>query len=187
MDFQSSITQGVVSGLDRVLQVGDGYVRLIQTDAVINPGNSGGPLINANGEVIGLNSLKMNASAVEGMGFAIPSNFVKRIAQQIIENGEVRRALVGVKVIDKKTADAYLMDITISKGLYVHEVVKDGPAEEAGIRRGDFILEFDGAEVNDFGTFWVMLSEKSPGDEVSLTILRERETMNINVILGEAG
>ena len=102
IEFNRSVTVGVISGLDRVLSVGDSYMRLIQTDAVINPGNSGGPLVNAKGEVVGVNSVKLNVTAVEGMGFAIPSNQVKRIAEELIDTGKVKRAYLGISFMDKE-------------------------------------------------------------------------------------
>lgn len=185
MDFKRTVTQGVISGLDRVLQVGDGYVRLIQTDAVINPGNSGGPLVNAKGEVIGLNSAKLSANSVEGMGFAIPSNLVKRIAQELIDTGKVRRALVGIQVVDRQMAEAYL-NVHGDKGIYVYDVTSGGPAAKAGIRKGDFIIKFAGTDIDDTGTFLALLAEKLPGETVPCTILRNGQQINVNIVLGEA-
>jgi len=186
MDFKRTVTVGVISGLDRALPVGDGYYRLIQTDAVINPGNSGGPLVNFRGEVIGLNSAKINAEAVEGMGFAIPSNHVNRIAQEIIHTGKVKRARVGVKIVEKRQAEIYYPEIKIDRGLYVLEVVPGGPAARAGIRAGDYIIEFAGTKVNDVGTFVAVLAEKSPGDTVPIKVLRKGNEITFNVVLGEA-
>jgi len=185
MDFKRTVTAGVISGLDRVLQVGDGYVRLIQTDAVINPGNSGGPLVNAKGEVVGLTSAKLSADAVEGMGFAIPSNLVKRVAEELIDSGKVRRALVGVQVLDKQVAEAYL-DVKGQRGIYVYKVVAGGPAAKAGIREGDFIVSFSGTVINDTGTFLAILAEKTPGETVSCTVLRAGREISVNIVLGEA-
>ncbi len=186
LDFERTVTQGVVSGLDRFLVVGDFYLRLIQTDAGINPGNSGGPLVNAKGEVIGLNSAKINVDAVEGMGFAIPSNQVKRIAQEIIATGRVRRAFVGVELIDKRIATAWGYDIKIDQGLYVSRTVQGGPAAKAGMQKGDIILEFNGTQVSQVGTFQALLREKSPGEEVMLKVLRGSKEMTVKIVLTEA-
>ncbi|MGI6164192.1 MAG: S1C family serine protease [Bacillota bacterium] len=186
MEFNRSVTAGVISGLDRVLSIGDGYVRLIQTDAVINPGNSGGPLINSEAQVIGLNSAKLDVQAVEGMGFAIPSNQVKRIVTEIMETGKVRRALVGVSFIDKAEAKLYMPEVKIDHGVYVVEVLSSGPAAKAGIRKGDIITEFGGRSVNDIGTFVALLSEKSPGDRVKIKVLRNDQTLEFDVVLAEA-
>ncbi len=186
MEFSRTVTQGVVSGLDRVLSVGDYSLRLIQTDAVVNPGNSGGPLINANGLVIGLTSAKISADAVEGMSFAIPANLVKRVANEIMATGSVRRAMVGVRLLDKANALQYGLDIRVDKGLYVHEAISGGPAAKAGLRTGDFILEVNGVVTDSFTTFQALLAEWSPGDEVTLKIQRGSEQSFIKVTLGEA-
>lgn len=186
IEFNRSVTAGVISGLDRVLSVGDSYMRLIQTDAVINPGNSGGPLINGNGEVIGLNSVKLNVTAVEGMGFAIPSNQVKRIVEELIETGKVRRAYLGVSFLDKSEVSLYLPNVKIDQGVYVYEVVSGGPAAKAGIREGDVIIEFDGRKVNDAGSLIAYLAEKSPGATVVVKFQRQGQTREVEVVLGEA-
>ena len=186
IEFNRSVTVGVISGLDRVLSVGDSYMRLIQTDAVINPGNSGGPLINGNGEVIGLNSVKLNVTAVEGMGFAIPSNQVKRIVEELIETGKVRRAYLGISFLDKSEVSLYLPNVKIDQGVYVYEVVSGGPAAKAGIREGDVIIEFDGRKVNDAGSLIAYLAEKSPGAAVVVKFQRQGQTREVEVVLGEA-
>jgi len=186
IEFNRSVTVGVISGLDRVLSVGDSYMRLIQTDAVINPGNSGGPLINGNGEVIGLNSVKLNVTAVEGMGFAIPSNQVKRIVEELIETGKVRRAYLGISFLDKSEVSMYLPNVKIDQGVYVHEVVSGGPAAKAGIREGDVIIEFDGRKINDAGSLIAYLAEKSPGATVVVKFQRQGQTREVEVVLGEA-
>jgi len=186
IEFNRSVTAGVISGLDRVLSVGDSYMRLIQTDAVINPGNSGGPLINGNGEVIGLNSVKLNVTAVEGMGFAIPSNQVKRIVEELIETGKVRRAYLGISFLDKSEVSLYLPNVKIDQGVYVYEVVSGGPAAKAGIREGDVIIEFDGRKVNDAGSLIAYLAEKSPGATVVVKFQRQGQTREVEVVLGEA-
>ena len=186
IEFNRSVTAGVISGLDRVLSVGDSYMRLIQTDAVINPGNSGGPLINGNGEVIGLNSVKLNVTAVEGMGFAIPSNQVKRIVEELIETDKVRRAYLGISFLDKSEVSLYLPNVKIDQGVYVYEVVSGGPAAKAGIREGDVIIEFDGRKVNDAGSLIAYLAEKSPGATVVVKFQRQGQTREVEVVLGEA-
>ena len=186
IEFNRSVTVGVISGLDRVLSVGDSYMRLIQTDAVINPGNSGGPLINGNGEVIGLNSVKLNVTAVEGMGFAIPSNQVKRIVEELIETGKVRRAYLGISFLDKSEVSLYLPNVKVDQGVYVSEVVSGGPAAKAGIRQGDVIIEFDRRKVNDAGSLIAYLAEKSPGATVVVKFQRQGQTREVEVVLGEA-
>jgi len=186
IEFNRSVTVGVISGLDRVLSVGDSYMRLIQTDAVINPGNSGGPLVNAKGEVVGVNSVKLNVTAVEGMGFAIPSNQVKRIAEELIDTGKVKRAYLGISFMDKSEVRYYMPNVQIDQGVYVVEVVSGGPADKAGIRKGDIIVEFDGRKINDAGSLMAYLAEKSPGAKVSIKLIRQNKTREVEVVLGEA-
>lgn len=186
MEFNRSVTVGAISGLDRVLRIGDGYMRLVQTDAVINPGNSGGPLINGGAQVIGLNSAKLNVEAVEGMGFAIPSNQVKRIVTEIMETGKVRRAFAGLSLMDRTEARIYKPTVKIDRGIYVSDVVSGGPAAKAGIRQGDVVIEFAGRTVNDVGTFVALISELSPGDNVKVKVLRDGQEIEFTITLVEA-
>ena len=186
MEFNRSVTVGVISGLDRVLNIGDGYMRLIQTDAVINPGNSGGPLINGMAQVIGLNSAKLDVQAVEGMGFAIPSNQVKRIVKEIIETGKVRRAFAGLSLMDRTEVHVYMPNVKIERGVYVYDVVSGGPAAKAGLRKGDAIIEFAGHAVNDWGTFVALISEQSPGNSVKTKVLRDGQELSFDIVLIEA-
>ena len=186
MDFKYSVTVGVVSGLDRVLQVSEYYMNLIQTDAVINPGNSGGPLVNAAGEVIGVTSAKLNAPSVEGMGLAIPSNLVKRIAQELIETGVVRRAKVGVTLLDKDSIARYEPGKKLEvPGVYIFTVEPGSPADKAGLKKGDIITHFDGKPVDTFGKFQALLIEKAPGDKVTLRVRRNGTDLDIPVVLGQ--
>ena len=185
MDFSRTVTAGVVSGLNRVVDISaEASVRLIQTDAVINPGNSGGPLVNARGEVIGLTSLKLVTQAVEGMGFAIPSNMVKRVAQELMQKGSVSRAIIGVSLMDAKAA-AQRYGIKATRGAYVADVT-GAPAQKAGIKAGDVIVEMDGTAIDSTSTLRAILAEKSPGQKVTLKILRGSQEMTVEVVLGQA-
>jgi serine protease Do len=186
MEFNRSVTVGVISGLDRVLKVGDAYMRLIQTDAVINPGNSGGPLIDGDAQVIGLNSAKLNVEAVEGMGFAIPSNQVRRIVTEIMETGRVRRAFAGLSLMDRSEVRIYKPTVKIDRGIYVYDVVSGGPAAKAGVRQGDIVVEFAGHTINDVGTFVALISELSPGDNVKMKVLRGDQELEFTITLIEA-
>ena len=185
MDFSRTVTSGVVSGLNRVVDISEeASVRLIQTDAVINPGNSGGPLVNAKGEVIGLNSLKLITTDVEGMGFAIPSNMVARAADEIILTGSVRRAQIGVTLADAAAA-AQQYSLSVDHGAYISSVT-GSPAQKAGLRQGDVIVSMDGIEVNTVSTLRALLAERSPGDKVQLKVMRGTQEIAVEVTLGLA-
>lgn len=186
MDFSRTVTAGVVSGLNRVIEVSDeASIRLIQTDAVINPGNSGGPLVNAKGEVIGLTSLKLVTDTVEGMGFAIPSNMVKRVSTEIMQTGKAKRAYVGVQPADAEAA-ARQYSIKTDRGAYIVQVVSGSPADKAGIKVGDVIVAMDGTPVTTASTFRALLAEKRPGDKVTLTIMRGAQELKLDVVLAQA-
>ncbi len=183
IEFSGAVTMGVVSGLNRVVDISqEASVRLIQTDAVINPGNSGGPLVNAKGEVIGLNTVKLVTSEVEGMGFAIPSNMVSRVVNEIMTTGKVRRALLGVSLTDP--ANVQDAALTVTRGAYV--ATSGGAAAQAGIRKGDVIVEMDGVTVNSVSALRALLAEKYPGDVVALKVIRGKEQISIQATLGTA-
>jgi len=187
MDFSRTVTSGVVSGLNRVIDISDeAAIRLIQTDAVINPGNSGGPLVNGRGEVIGLTSMKLVTENVEGMGFAIPSNMVRRVATEIMQKGTVSRALIGVSLVDAEVA-ARQYGIKVNQGAYVAEVTAGGAAEKAGVRAGDVIVALDGTVINSTSTLRALLAEKVPGDKVALKIVRGSQQLALEAVLGPAG
>jgi serine protease Do len=187
MEFSRTVTAGIVSGIDRILNITqDSAIRLIQTDAVINPGNSGGPLVNAKGEVIGLNSMKLASNDVEGMGFAIPSNQVQRVASEIIETGRVRRAILGVRLVDKEIVARNNPEIRIERGVYVYEAIVGGPAHKAGMKDGDIILEIAGTQVNKVSAVQAYLAEKSPGEVLAVKVLRGNQETVLEITLAEA-
>lgn len=181
--FQRSVTQGIISGLNRVLRVGDQTLQLIQTDAVINPGNSGGPLANAQGQVIGINTLKIDLPRVEGMGFAVPINVVRPIINEIIAKGRVQRPWLGVGLLDKELAAQY--NIHIERGLYIAEVSPNGPADRAGIKKGDVMLDIAGKQINNIDELRLALAQHRAGDKVDITISRGNQLMKKTVLLGE--
>lgn len=187
MEFRHSVTAGVISGIDRILQVGEEFIRLVQTDAVINPGNSGGPLANGAGEVIGINTLKIDLPRVEGMGFAIPSNTVRRIAEDLIADGRVRRPWLGVQILDRATIQRYRLEVSVrfDRGVYVDAVLPGSPAARAGLAAGDIIVQMGKYRVEDIGSLQVALREHRVGETVSIQIMRAGQPATIPVILGE--
>ena len=189
-DFKGTVTGGVISALDRRLDTRQGYLmeNLIQTDAAINPGNSGGPLVNALGQVIGINTAIVGRSAyagtvAEGLGFAIPSNTVKVVAQQLIEKGVVERPYLGIEytAITPRLASAY--DLPADHGVYVQRVASGSPAAAAGLQEGDITTAINDQTIDEDNPLTNVLWRFHVGDEVALTILRQGEELSVDVTL----
>lgn len=182
MRFERTVTQGIVSGLNRSIMVEQGSVMedLIQTDAAINPGNSGGPLINSRGEVIGINTVKVSA---EGLGFAIPINITKPITKKLIEKGEFIPTYMGITPLDSEMLGYYETDIKIQKGIYLYDVMKNTPAARAGLRKGDVITKLDGTEVNTLIKFKSVVFSRNPGDTVTVSYVRNGIEHTVDVEL----
>ncbi len=170
LEFQGSVTVGVISALNRTLDLNDRRVKLFQTDAAISPGNSGGALVNADGQVIGINSAKLAVNGVEGMGFAIPINTVKSIVDELMDKGYVARPYLGVTIFDKPTAARYGYQLTLDRGVYVFQVAIDSPAGRAGFQRGDIILSIDGEEVNSVPEVRNAVAAHKVGDKVKVEV-----------------
>lgn len=185
LEFQGSVTVGVISALNRTLELSDRRVKLFQTDAAISPGNSGGALVNADGEIIAINSAKLAADGVEGMGFAIPINTVQTIINELLEKGYVARPYLGVTVFDKPTAARYGYQLTIDKGVYVFQVRLDSPAGRAGLGRGDVILAIEGKEVNSVTDVRNEVAAHKVGDKVKLKYERDGKETEVEVTLEE--
>ncbi len=175
MRFERTVTQGIVSGLNRSIMVEEGSVMedLIQTDAAINPGNSGGPLINSQGQVIGINTVKASA---EGLGFAIPINIAKPITQKLIKDGAFVPTYMGITPMDSEMLGYYATDIEIQKGIYVYNVMAGTPAGKAGLRVGDVITHINGQEVNTMVKFKSILYSMNPGDVISVRYIKKDKT-----------
>ncbi len=185
LEFKGSVTSGVISALNRTLDISDKRVKLLQTDAAINPGNSGGALVNADGEVIGINSAKVAANGVEGMGFAIPINTVQNIINEIMDKGYVARPYLGVSVFDPETAGRYGYQLNIDKGVYIFQLTLNGPCGKAGLQRGDIILKIDGEETNSVSDLRGKIAEKKVGDTVKITFDRNGKEQSADVVLEE--
>lgn len=191
LDFERSMSQGIISGLNRSIDVGSGYDSsgmegLVQTDATINSGNSGGPLLNSRGQVIGINTAK--AASGEGMGFAIPINVAKPIVEQIMENGTFTRAYIGITGVGLEeqsyySAEELLAEFGTNEGIYVASVLPGGGAEAAGLLEGDVILRFQDEEVGTMNRLNTMLVAYRPGDQVELLVLRNGGEQTFRVTL----
>ena len=185
MEFRGSVTAGVISALNRSIEIGERKFNLIQTDAAINPGNSGGALVNADGEVVGINSAKIAVSGVEGIGFAIPVNTAQPILDELAHKGRVARPYLGASLMDKDIAARYGFEINLHGGIYLVKVVAGSPAAKAGIRPGDIILSFNGSKVSSAMDLRSKLSECKVGDRVDVQIWRNDQTQNVIVVLEE--
>lgn len=172
LQFMSSVSYGVISGLNRTVSIeGLGEMSLIQTDAAINPGNSGGALVNTTGKVIAINSSKYVSESYEGMGFAIPIDTVIKIIQNIFDNKDDPQPYVGIEYYTNVTEN-WLKENNLPAGIIIKDVVSNGPAEKAGLKAGDIIVEFNGVEVSSVEAYTTALSKCRPGQKVSIKIYR---------------
>ncbi|MEN8905875.1 MAG: trypsin-like peptidase domain-containing protein [Clostridiales bacterium] len=186
LEYMGSVTVGVISGLNRTIPISDNTtLKLIQTDAAINPGNSGGALMNSEGEIIGMNTAKISGVEVEGLGFAIPINEVKKITENLIKYKYVKdRPVVGV-IINSKYTEEYANKNGYPVGLMVDDVVPKSGADKAGVKVGDLITKFDGQEVKTFAEFDEIKNNHKPGDIVEIELYRDEENINLDIKLIE--
>lgn len=185
LEFKGSVTAGVISALNRSIEIGERRFKLIQTDAAINPGNSGGALANADGVVVGINSAKIAIQGVEGIGFSIPINTARPIIQSIIDKGRVIRAYLGVGILDRVSAARYGYELNIDKGVYVVKIGAGGPAAKADIREGDIILKVAGSETNSVADLRGLVDSQPIGGKVDLVVSRNGQVFTRSVILEE--
>ena len=191
-EYASTVTQGIISSPSRTITYNSNQMTVIQTDAAINSGNSGGPLVNSDGQVIGINSMKLSSSSsgdsVEGMGFAIPSNEVVTIINQLVKKGKITRPQLGIKVAAIAELNSYYkkqlgISTSLKKGLYVASVTSGSAAASAGIKKGDVITAANGKTVNDVATLHSILYSHNVGDKVKITVNRNGKTMTFTVTL----
>lgn len=186
MEFYGSISQGIISGLNRTIQLeSSSSVKLIQTDAAINPGNSGGALVDIQGKLIGVNSAKLASDGYEGMGFAIPVNDVVSICDRIINKQGQPKPYLGIELSSYYTAEI-LQQMGYPAGVVVTEVAENSPADEAGIERGDIITEFNGVAVSGVTQYNSEKDKYSPGEAINLTIYRQGKSYTAKLTLGTA-
>jgi serine protease Do len=184
LGLDRTVTRGVVSALNRA-PPGFGLDQLIQTDAAISPGNSGGPLLDSRGRVIGINTAVIRAPGSEGLGFAIPINLANDVAQQVLTTGRVRRAFLGIEYRDLEPEIASTFGLPVQQGVIVAAVTAGSPAARAGLRRGDIITRVDDVPVAQGGDLRRALRARSPGAEVTLTLLRGSKRFTTRVRLAE--
>ena len=189
-EFRRTVTSGIISAKNRTIKIEENENKsymtdLIQTDATINPGNSGGPLITPKGEIIGINTVKI--SSAEGIGFAIPINIVKPIIESFKNEGKFEEATIGILTYDKEVIP-YLnsnFNLNFDKGIYVAQILKNGPASNTELKEGDIIKKIDDIELDTVNDLREYIYSKNPNDEVILKIIRGKIEKQIKIILGK--
>ncbi|MBI5572538.1 MAG: DegQ family serine endoprotease [Desulfomonile tiedjei] len=184
--LSGSVTSGIISATGRTNVGITGYEDFIQTDAPINPGNSGGPLVNIKGEVIGINTaIASRSGGYMGIGFAIPSNSAKLVMDQLVKSGKVERGLIGVNVQDLTESLAQSFGMKDTNGALVSQVVQGGPAEKAGVKPGDVIVDVNGQPVDGAQVLKNLIGQTKPGAALKLKIFRDKKTLDVNVVAAE--
>jgi serine protease Do len=189
--FRFTVTRGIVSGLNRpnpFSRNGRSPGSFIQTDAAINPGNSGGPLVDARGEVIGINTFLVSSSdSFSGMGFAIPTQIVRPTVEALISDGKVHHGYMGIGISDVTPENAKFFHVENNEGAVVTQVEPGSPAAKAGLKVGDVIIELDGQKVSDASQLQIEVGQKEPGSSIKLGVLRDGKNINESVTLEEMG
>lgn len=192
-EYRGSVTKGTLSGKNRMVTVSvnstsDWIMNVLQVDAAINPGNSGGPLLNANGEVIGINSLKLVEDKIEGMGFAIPIEYAMKYVEKLEKGQELERPFIGVTMLN--VSDSYRVyqyglriDPEIEEGVVITSVSTGSGAEKAGLKKGDVIISIDGKEVSNAAYMKYLLYQHEVGDTIEMTYIRDKKQKTVEVTL----
>jgi len=187
--FQFSVTRGIVSAVNRPNPYSDdarkpgGY---IQTDAAINPGNSGGPLVNAHGELVGINTFIIsNSGSFAGAGFAIPSQIVRATTEQIIKNGKVEHGYLGIGMNDVTPENAHFFNLKDATGAIVSQVMPDSPASRGGLKTGDVISQLNGQKIVNGSALQVAVTEMSPGTKIALGVIRDGKPVTLDLTVGQ--
>jgi serine protease Do len=192
-EFKNTVTVGVISGLERAIDMGEGFRMedLIQTDAAINHGNSGGPLVNLQGQVIGINTLIIRGDGTsmdvaEGLGFAIPASTVRMVTAELIQNGYVRRAYLGISHTELTRGMARYYGLSVTQGTLVTRVPAQSPADLAGLKPGDVLIAIDNVVLDEEHLFLNVLLNHNPGDTVTLLVNRYGQELTLQATLGES-
>jgi len=189
--YRFTVTRGIVSALNRPNPDPSDRRKpgeFIQTDAAINPGNSGGALVDARGELIGINTfLISNSGSFSGMGFAIPSQIVQPTVETLIRDGKITHAFIGIQIADVTPDNAKFFQMSKAEGAVISDVQPDAPGAKADLRTGDVITELDGKRVTDAGQLQMLVAQKKPGETIHLTVMRDNKTETIPVTLEAQG
>ena len=185
-NLSSTVTAGIISAKSREINIlNDGGIEaFIQTDAAINPGNSGGALVNTDGDLIGINTaIHSNTGSYTGYGFAIPSNMVKKIIKDLQEFGEVKRAYIGIHILDLNAEIASELELDDANGVFIAKVLKNSAAEKVGIKSYDVITKINNRRINTVSQLNEIIIQFDPGDQIICTVLRDGEELDFNLSL----
>ncbi len=182
----TTVTAGIVSAKGRDLKGNNKIENFIQTDAVVNPGNSGGALVNEKGELIGINTMifSMNGSYI-GYSFAIPSNIVRKIVDDILEYGSIKKGVLGIKAVELNDEMSKKLNIDTSKGVYVYEIEENTGADKSNMEIGDIIIKIDNVDIASMSDLLGYLKTKRPGDKIEVTVLRNNDEVAFDVVLSQ--
>jgi serine protease Do len=183
--FQFSVTRGIVSAVNRPNPYSDDARKpgnFIQTDAAINPGNSGGALVNAHGELVGINTFIItNSGSFAGAGFAIPSQMARSVSEQLIKNGKIEHGYLGISMNDVTPENAHFFNLQEAAGAIVAQVTPDSPASRGGMQQGDVITELNGSKIVNGSALQVAVSEMTPGTKMTLGVMRNGKQVSLNL------
>lgn len=186
-DLTSTVTAGIVSAIGRNIDILKGQYKIesfIQTDAAVNPGNSGGALLDTEGNLVGINTaIASRTGAFAGYSFAIPSNIMTKVVEDLIEHGEVKRGFLGISIQDMDATVASDMGLNITEGVFILEVSEEGAAQAAGIKKNDVIVGVNGQRVKNTPKLQELIARKRPGDQVTITVHRKGKEQDISVTL----
>ena len=182
----TTVTAGIVSAKSRDLKGNKRIDNFIQTDAVVNPGNSGGALLDTHGDLIGINTMifSMNGSYI-GYSFAIPSNIVRKIVDDILEFGSIQKGVLGIKAVELNSELAQKLDINETEGVYIYEIENDTGADKAGLETGDIIIKINNVKIVTMSDLLGYLKTKRPGDQIEVTVIRKGDRKNFSVVLNK--
>ena len=193
-EYYGTVTRGILSGKNRLVNVtvessNDWIMNVMQTDAAINPGNSGGPLCNANGDVIGINSMKLVQSQVEGMGFAIPIEDAISYANMIVNGEKIKRSYLGLKMVNVSSTYNFAnedikIDSKVISGVAIIEILKDGPCNNTGLKKGDVITKIGDYKIKTVAELRYHLYKYKPNDKINIVVNRNGKVMSYKVTLG---
>lgn len=185
MGYENSVTSGVISAVNRELQIDGKKLNLIQTDAAINPGNSGGALVNSKGEVIGINTIKISDTKVEGIGFAIPINEAEPIVKELLNDGFIKRPYLGVICQDIDESLSEILKVPV--GAYIKGIAENSAADLAGLKPADIIIEFDGQKITSIENLSKIIKTKEVGDKVHIVVVRGKDKLKRIELMGTLG